>query len=52
MRNLFMMCAPIEGWRHVTVTDLRSAVDYAHALKDLADVHPSPASASRRAGGR
>jgi DDE superfamily endonuclease len=37
--NLFMMFAPLEGWRHVKVTDRRTAVDYAHALKDLADVH-------------
>ena len=37
--NLFMMFAPLEGWRHVKVTDRRAAVDYAHALKDLADVH-------------
>jgi hypothetical protein len=41
--NLFMMFAPLEGWRHVKVTDHRTAVDYAHALKDLADVHFSSA---------
>ncbi len=32
-----MMFAPLEGWRHVKVTDRRAAVDYAHALKDLSD---------------
>ncbi|MBB4201110.1 hypothetical protein GGD83_004948 [Rhodoblastus sphagnicola] len=37
--NLFMMFAPLEGWRHVKVTDRHAAVDYAHALKDLPDVH-------------
>jgi len=37
--NLFMMFAPLEGWRHVEVTDRRTAVDYAHILKDLADRH-------------
>ena len=37
--NLFMMFAPIEGWRCVKVTDRRTAVDYAPVLKDLADVH-------------
>jgi hypothetical protein len=37
--NLFMMFAPLEGWRHVQVTDRHSAVDYAHVLKELADVH-------------
>jgi hypothetical protein len=41
--NLFMMFAPLEGWRHVKVTDRRAAVDYAHALKDLADVHRAQA---------
>ncbi len=37
--NLFMMFAPLEGWRHVKVTDRRTAVDYAQALKDLSDIH-------------
>ena len=37
--NLFMLFAPLEGWRHVKVTDRRAAVDYAQALKDLADTH-------------
>ena len=33
--NLFMLFAPLEGWRHVEVTDRHTAVDYAHILKDL-----------------
>src|SRR5476649_562368 len=37
--NLFMMFAPLEGWRHVKVTDRHTAVDYAHVLKDLSDIH-------------
>jgi len=37
--NLFMMFAPLEGWRHVKVTDRHAAVDYAHVLRELADVH-------------
>ncbi len=37
--NLFMMFAPLEGWRHVKVTDRHTAIDYAHALKDLSDTH-------------
>jgi DDE superfamily endonuclease len=37
--NLFMMFAPLEGWRHVEVTDRHTAVDYAHVLKDLSDTH-------------
>ena len=35
--NLFMLFAPLEGWRHVKVTDRHAAVDYAHVLKELAD---------------
>ena len=37
--NLFMMFAPLEGWRRVKVTDRRTAIDYAHALEDLSDRH-------------
>jgi hypothetical protein len=37
--NVFMMFAPLEGWRHVKVTQRRTAVDYASVLKDLSDVH-------------
>ena len=36
--NLFMLFAPLEGWRHVEVTERRTAVDYARVLKHLADV--------------
>jgi DDE superfamily endonuclease len=35
--NLFMMFAPLEGWRHVEVTDRHTAVDFAHMLRDLSD---------------
>ncbi len=41
--NLFMLFAPLEGWRRVKVTDRHTAVDYAHVLKDLADIHFSDA---------
>ena len=34
-----MMFAPLEGWRHLKVTDRHTAVDYAHVLKDLPDAH-------------
>ena len=37
--NLFMLFAPLEGWRHVEVTERRTAIDYAHVLRDLADIH-------------
>lgn len=35
--NIFMMFAPLENWRHVEVTDRRTAKDYAHQMKDLVD---------------
>ena len=41
--NLFMVFAPLEGWRHVKVTDQRTAIDYAHMLKEIADKHFSKA---------
>jgi DDE superfamily endonuclease len=37
--NLFMMFAPLEGWRHVKVTDRHTALDYAAVLKELSDTH-------------
>ena len=37
--NLFMIFAPLEGWRHVEVTDRHTAVDYAQVLRDLSDTH-------------
>ncbi len=32
--NLFMFCEPLRGWRHVRVTERRTKVDWAHALRD------------------
>jgi uncharacterized small protein (DUF1192 family) len=37
--NLFMVFAPLEGWRHVEVTDRHTAVDYAQVLKAIADLN-------------
>ncbi len=37
--NLFMIFAPLEGWRHVKVTERHAAEDYAKILKELSDVH-------------
>ena len=37
--NLFMMFAPLAGWRHVEVTDRRTSLDYARVLKELSDTH-------------
>jgi DDE superfamily endonuclease len=37
--NLFMLFAPLEGWRHVEVTEQRTAADFARVLKELSDTH-------------
>ena len=37
--NLFMFFQPLGGWRHVKVTERRTAKDYAQCMKDLVDVH-------------
>ena len=37
--NLFMFFAPLENWRHVKVTDHRTAIDWAHCMRELVDVH-------------
>ena len=35
--NLFMLFAPLGGWRSVEVTDRHATLDYAHVLRDLSD---------------
>jgi DDE superfamily endonuclease len=37
--NLFLVCEPLRGWRHVTVSDRRTRIDWAHCIKELVDVH-------------
>lgn len=37
--NLFMLFAPLKGWRHVEVTDHRAKVDWARIARQLVDVH-------------
>lgn len=37
--NLFMLFAPLEGWRHVEVTDRRTKVDWAGVIRQLVDEH-------------
>jgi DDE superfamily endonuclease len=37
--NMFRFFAPLLNWRHVKVTDQRTAVDWAHGMKDLVEVH-------------
>lgn len=40
--NLFMISEPLLGWRHVTVTERRTAVDFAEVLRWLVeDLHPT-----------
>lgn len=36
--TLFMMVAPLEGWRAVRTTEQKKRVDYAHCLQWLSDV--------------
>lgn len=36
--NLFLTCEPLTGWRHVTVTERRTALDFAHEVRDLLEV--------------
>ena len=37
--NLFMIFAPLLGFRHVEVTDRRTSIDFAHICRDLVDIH-------------
>lgn len=37
--NLFMLFAPLEGWRHVKVTERRTKRDFAEVIRELLDVH-------------
>ena len=37
--NLFMIFAPLTGFRHVEVTDARTSIDFAHICRDLVEVH-------------
>ena len=37
--NLFMIFAPLQGVRHVEVTDQRTSIDFAHICRDIVDVH-------------
>jgi hypothetical protein len=36
---LFMLNEPLRGWREVVVADQRTAIDFAHVVKHLVDVH-------------
>ena len=40
--NLFMMFAPLEGWRHVAVTDRHTAVDFCPHPRAICPIRISP----------
>jgi hypothetical protein len=37
--NLFIVSEPLAGWRHVSVTERRTKLDWARCVKELVDVH-------------
>jgi hypothetical protein len=37
--NLFLLFAPLAGWRQVKVTERRTKVDWAEVVRELVDVH-------------
>jgi hypothetical protein len=37
--NLFLVCEPLRGWHHVTVSDRRTRTDWAYCIQELVDVH-------------
>jgi len=36
--NVFVVCEPLRGWRHVTCSARRTRIDWAHCIKELVDV--------------
>jgi hypothetical protein len=46
--NLFMLTAPLLGWRHVEVTGRRTGIDFAHVIKKMVDERRWWTSSSRR----
>jgi DDE superfamily endonuclease len=37
--NLFLFFAPLAGWRHVQVTERRTKMDWAYAMRDVVDIY-------------
>ena len=37
--NMFMIFEPLTGQRHVKVTDRRTAIDFAHVIREIVDKH-------------
>jgi len=42
--NLFIFFDPLAGWRHVDVTNQRTAIDWAYQIRDLVDIYYPQAS--------
>lgn len=38
-RNIFIACEPLRGWRETKVTERRTKIDWAHFIRELADLH-------------
>lgn len=38
-RNLVIFFHPLQGWRHIKITEHRETEDYARCMKDLVDLH-------------
>jgi transposase len=36
--NLFIVSEPLAGWRHISVTERRTKLDWAHCIKELVDL--------------
>jgi transposase len=45
--NLFIFVAPLEGWRHVKVTEHKGNADFAECMRDLVDIHYTEADVIR-----
>lgn len=37
--NMFIFFEPLAGWRHLEITNQRTAIDWAHQIRNLVDVH-------------
>jgi hypothetical protein len=37
--NVFLVGEPLRGWRHVRLSARRTRIDWAHCIRELADVH-------------
>ncbi|HVF00260.1 MAG TPA: IS630 family transposase, partial [Rubrobacteraceae bacterium] len=36
--NLFIVCEPLAGWRHISVTERRTKIEWAHCIRELVDL--------------